>query len=108
MQATLEEAAFKEHREEKKMHLAETAQERRDAPASYQQPAQKKVMTDEEKKSAYDHGKLDLCHDWQAGKCHRGSGCSFYHGPVPPAPPLFAQSTPTPFRPPGIRPLVPR
>ena len=35
LQATLEDAAFKEHKEEKKLHLAEAAQERRDAPASF-------------------------------------------------------------------------
>ena len=58
MRAIPEDAAFKEHWEEKKMHLAETAQERRDALASYQQPAQKKIMTDKEKKSAHDHGRL--------------------------------------------------
>ena len=65
-------AAFKEHKEEKMMHMAETAEERRDAPASHLQPALKKIMIDEEKKSAYDHGKLDPCYNWQAGKRQSG------------------------------------
>ena len=108
LQATLEDAAFKEHREEQKLLLAQAAQQRRDAPPAFQQPLQKKVMTEADKKSAYDQGRLDLCHDWQAGKCTRGPGCFYYHGPIPPAPPLHAQSTPTPFRPPGIRPPMPR
>ena len=108
LQATLEDAAFKEHKEEKKLHLAEAAQERRDAPPSFQQPLQKKVLTEADKKSAYDHGRLDLCHDWRTGKCTRGPGCYYYHGPVPPAPPLHAQSTPTPFLPPRITPLMSR
>ena len=43
-QAILKEAAFKEHREEKKMHLAKIAHERRDAPASNQQAAHKKII----------------------------------------------------------------
>ena len=71
MQAILEEAAFKEPREEKKLHLAKAAQERRDAPAPSSKPLQKRRMTDADKKSAYDNGRLDLCHVWQAGKCHR-------------------------------------